>query len=80
MPSKAKPDRMRTEHFPQLDVPCLFLSGTGDAFGRVDELEAATRAIPGAVTHHWLDGGDHGLRRRDADVAAVVKEWVLSLR
>ena len=75
-----KPDRMRTEHFPKLDVPCLFLSGTRDAFGRVDELEAATKAIPGAVTHHWLDGGDHGLRRRDADVAAIVKEWVLSLR
>ena len=75
-----KPDRMRTEHFPQLDVPCLFLSGTRDAFGRVDELEAATKAIPGAVTHHWLDGGDHGLRRRDADVAAIVKEWVFSLR
>src|SRR5438270_6406013 len=74
-----KPDRMRTEHFPQLDVPCLFLSGTRDAFGRVDELEAATKAIPGPVTHVWIDGGDHGLRRRDDEVAAVVRDWVLRL-
>ena len=74
-----KPDRMRIEHFPQLDLPCLFVSGTRDAFAAVDELEAATKAIPGAVTHHWIEGGDHGLKRRDDEVAALVKDWVLSL-
>jgi predicted alpha/beta-hydrolase family hydrolase len=74
-----RPDRLRTEHFGQLHRPCLFLSGTRDAFGRPDELEAATAAIPGPVTHVWLDGGDHGLRRRDEAVAAAVRDWVLSL-
>ena len=71
-----RPEKSRTEHLPRLDVPCLFVSGTKDAFGTVDELEAATATIPGPVTHVWLDGGDHGLRRRDAEVAAVVAEWV----
>jgi hypothetical protein len=74
-----KPEKSRTEHLPNLTVPCLFVSGTKDAFGTVDELEAATAAIPGPVTHVWLDGGDHGLRRRDDDVAAVVRDWVLGL-
>jgi len=74
-----KPEKSRTEHLPQLKVPCLFVSGTKDAFGTVDELEAATATIPGPVTHFWLDGGDHGLRRRDDEVAAIVKDWVLSL-
>jgi uncharacterized protein len=74
-----KPEKSRTEHLPNLKVPCLFLSGTKDAFGSVDELEAATAAIPGSVTHVWLDGGDHGLRRRDDEVAAIVRDWVLSL-
>jgi predicted alpha/beta-hydrolase family hydrolase len=74
-----RPDRLRTEHFGLLHRPCLFLSGTRDAFGRPDELEAATAAIPGPVTHVWLDGGDHGLRRRDDAVAAAVRDWVLSL-
>jgi hypothetical protein len=74
-----KPEKSRTEHLPNLKVPCLFLSGTKDAFGTVDELEAATATIPGPVTHVWLDGGDHGLRRRDDAVAEIVRDWVLSL-
>jgi hypothetical protein len=74
-----KPEKSRTEHLPALKVPCLFVSGTKDAFGTVDELEDATAAIPGPVTHVWLDGGDHGLRRKDDEVAAAVRDWVLGL-
>lgn len=73
------PEKSRTEHLPQLPVPCLFVSGTRDAFGTVDELEAATALVAGPVTQVWLDGGDHGLRRRDGEVAATVRDWVLSL-
>jgi hypothetical protein len=74
-----KPDTLRTEHFGSLDMHCLFVSGTRDAFGSPDELELATARIPGPVTHVWLDGGDHGLRGRDAQVAAAVKDWVTTL-
>lgn len=73
-----RPDRLRVEHFPDLRVPCLFVSGTRDAFGTPAELEAATAAIPAPVTHVWLDGGDHGLRRRDAAVADAVAAWLRS--
>jgi predicted alpha/beta-hydrolase family hydrolase len=71
-----RPDRMRTEHFTQLSVPCLFVSGTRDAFAAPAELEEAAAAIPGPVTHVWLEGGDHGLRGRDAEVASVVAGFV----
>jgi len=71
-----KPDRPRTEHLGSLDIPCLFVSGTRDAFGTPDELEAATASIPGPVTHVWIEGGDHGLRRRDDQVAAAVASWL----
>ena len=74
-----RPERARTEHFDRLSVPCLFVSGTRDAFGTVDELEAATALIPGPVTIVWLEGGDHGLRRRDAEVATAVRDWVVAL-
>jgi predicted alpha/beta-hydrolase family hydrolase len=70
-----KPQQLRVEHFPQLTVPCLFVSGTRDAFGRPEELEKETAAIPGPVTHCWIEGGDHGLRRKDAEVARLVSEW-----
>lgn len=75
-----KPDKLRTEHFPALHVPCLFVSGTKDTFGTPDELEAATTAIPGDVTHVWIEGGDHGLRRKDAAVVDAVVEWLRKAR
>lgn len=74
-----RPERLRTEHFPSLDLPCLFVSGTRDTFGTPDELEAATAAIPGPVTHAWIEGGDHGLRRKDAAVAQIVRDFVAEI-
>ena len=71
-----RPDRLRTGHLPDLDVPCLFVSGTRDAFGTPDELLAATAAIPGPVHHHWVEGGRHELRGADDEVAAAVSAWV----
>ncbi|MDQ1403793.1 MAG: uncharacterized protein QOG03_2109, partial [Actinomycetota bacterium] len=74
-----RPDRLRVEHFPGLSVPCLFVSGTRDAFGSRAELEAATQAIAGPGTHVWIEGGDHGLRKKDPEVAAAVSDWARSL-
>jgi len=74
-----KPDRPRTGHLGSLEVPCLFVSGTRDAFGSPQELEAATAAIAGPVTHVWIEGGDHSLRRKDEQVAEVVRSWVTDL-
>jgi predicted alpha/beta-hydrolase family hydrolase len=76
-----RPDRLRNEHFPQLSVPCLFVSGTRDAFASPEELEAATAAIPGSpgsVRHVWIEGKDHALRGTDREVAQVVLDWVTS--
>jgi predicted alpha/beta-hydrolase family hydrolase len=74
-----RPDSLRTDHFPQLTVPCLFVSGTRDAFGRPEELEAATAAIPGAVTHHWVEGKDHALRGVDGLISDLALKWLASL-
>lgn len=71
-----RPEKMRTGHFPNLTVPCLFVSGTRDAFGSPEEMEAATATIPGAVTHVWVDGKDHAMRNADAAVAAAVATWL----
>jgi predicted alpha/beta-hydrolase family hydrolase len=70
------PEKSRVEHLGSITVPCMFVSGTRDAFGTPDELESATAAITGPVTHVWLEGGDHGLRRRDAEVASIVASWL----
>jgi len=70
------PEKARTEHLGSIDVPCLFVSGTRDAFGTREELESATRAIRGSVTHFWIEGADHGLRGRDSEVAKAVASWL----
>lgn len=73
------PDRLRVEHFPRLEVPCLFVSGTRDAFGSPEALERWTATIPGPVTHHWIHGAGHDLKGADEVVAVVVAKWIRSL-
>ncbi|HEX2851420.1 MAG TPA: alpha/beta family hydrolase [Acidimicrobiales bacterium] len=75
-----RPDQPRTAHLPRIGVPCLFVSGTRDAFATPAELEAATATIPGPVTRVWVEGGDHGLRHKDAEVARAVAEWLGNVR
>jgi uncharacterized protein len=74
-----KPERLRVEHFPALDVPCLFVSGTRDPFGTPDEFDREVAAIPGPVTFHWIEGGRHDVKDRDDEIVAVVGEWLRSL-
>jgi predicted alpha/beta-hydrolase family hydrolase len=80
-----KPDALRVDHFPALDLPCLFVSGTKDPFGSPAELEAHTAAIPGPVTHVWIEGAGHEVKdlksdRRQTRVIEAVAGWVTSLR
>jgi predicted alpha/beta-hydrolase family hydrolase len=79
-PGRPEKQPERTAHFPRLDLPCLFVSGTRDAFGTPAELEEATQAIPGPVTHVWVEGSDHSLRGRSVPVVTGVKVWVPLLR
>jgi uncharacterized protein len=79
-------EQLRVEHFPRIRVPCLFVSGTRDAFGTPDELQRHTREIKGSVRWHWIDTGDHGFKPLKAsgltteevltDVADDVVEFV----
>ena len=71
-----KPEKLRDDHFPELDVPCLFISGTKDPFGSPDELEARTQTIPGPVTYTWIDGKRHDLRGADDQIAETVVSWL----
>src|SRR4051794_38817645 len=80
-----KPDALRVDHFPALDLPCLFVSGTKDPFGSPAELESHTAAIPGPVTHVWIEGAGHEVKDLKADprqrrVIDAVAGWLKSLR
>ena len=75
-----KPDKLRIEHFPNLTVPCLFVSGTRDSFGTPDELERHTAAIPGPVEHVWIEGKGHDPKGVDEVIAGAVSRWVAALK
>jgi predicted alpha/beta-hydrolase family hydrolase len=73
-----RPDRLRTAHFPDLRLPCLFVSGRRDAFGAPAELQREAEAIPGPVTLDFVDG-DHSLRKQNPEVADIVASWLTAL-
>jgi predicted alpha/beta-hydrolase family hydrolase len=67
-----KPDRLRTQHFPDLRVPAVFVHGTVDPFGTEAELRAALPLIPAPTRLITIDGAGHDLKRGRFDLAPVV--------
>src|ERR1700678_458512 len=41
-----KPGELRTAHFSRLQIPALFVHGTRDGFGSIEELTSALKLIP----------------------------------
>ena len=74
-----KPEHLRIEHLPDIEVPCLFISGTRDPFGSPDELERWTATIPAPVDHHWIEGGRHDLKGADDEIAERIATFVQSI-
>lgn len=56
-----KPEQLRVEHWPDIDVPVLFLQGTRDTFGGPDEVADHVASLGGRGTVHAVEGGDHSL-------------------
>ncbi|MCB7135286.1 alpha/beta hydrolase family protein [Cellulosimicrobium marinum] len=73
-----RPDRLRVDHFPQLRVPALFVSGRTDPFATPDELAEHTAAVPGPVTRVELTGA-HDLRNQDGAVCEALLAWLATL-
>lgn len=74
-----KPDNLRTEHLPHVNVPTLCISGTKDTFGTPEELTKAFSVIERFVTWYWVDNGRHELAGRDDEVAGIIREWIAAV-
>jgi predicted alpha/beta-hydrolase family hydrolase len=72
----AKPENLRTEHLPDLNVPALFVSGDRDPFGTPDELAEALTLVGGPVTSVTVPGARHELKGCDELVARTVRKWL----
>ena len=75
----------RDLHFPDIECPTLFCSGTRDTFAEPHELRQAAGKAPHADVH-LLDGADHGFsvlkssgrRRQDVwdDATSALLAWL----
>lgn len=56
-----KPEQLRTKHFPKLLTPLLFIHGTRDPLGLIDEMEEAVKLIPAKKLLVPIEGQGHDL-------------------
>jgi predicted alpha/beta-hydrolase family hydrolase len=57
-----KPEKIRDDHFGDLRVPALFLSGDRDPLCDLARLRRSLRRYAGDATLHVIAGGDHSFR------------------
>src|SRR6476646_4961523 len=67
-----KPESQRTAHFPKLQTPCLFVHGTKDPFGSIEEIRNAVGLIPGPKELSIIERAGHELARGKFDVLTRV--------
>ncbi|MGH9533087.1 MAG: alpha/beta hydrolase family protein [Terriglobales bacterium] len=74
-----RPEQLRTAHLPQLKAPALFVHGTKDPFGAIEEMQAALKLISGATSLVVVDGVGHdlGYGRKQASSASNLPQTVL---
>jgi len=72
-----KPEQLRTQHLPALKTPAMFVHGTRDPFGSIEEMTEALKLIPARHKLIVVEGVGHdlgfkGKSRRDELAPEVV--------
>jgi hypothetical protein len=73
-----KPEQLRTQHFPQLRNPSLFVHGTRDPFGSIEELTGALRLIRAKTELMTIEGAGHDLGFKGKSRAEDILPRILS--
>lgn len=77
-----KPDRLRIDQFPDIDVPMLFFQGTRDALARMDLFDQHIRSLPRADVEilegatHAPKGGGWTPETTAERLASVTTSWI----
>lgn len=56
-----RPDQPRIQHLNQLQIPVMFVHGTHDPFGSIEEIEAAMKLVPSKTRLLTVDRAGHDL-------------------
>lgn len=73
-----KPEQLRTAHFPRLQTRALFVHGTRDPFGSIEEMKSALALIPAETRLLPIEGAGHELlaKKNREDVVTTVAAQV----
>ena len=71
-----KPEQLRTQHLAKLQTPALFVHGTRDPFGSIEEMAAALKLIPAKTALLRVEGAGHDVgfkgKARNDDLPTIV--------
>jgi len=73
-----KPAQLRVQHLPKLHVPALFVHGTRDPFGSIDEMELALKLIPAKTELRSVEAAGHDLGCKGKSVRGQLPGEVLA--
>lgn len=73
-----RPEQQRTQHLPDLRTPALFVSGTRDPFGTIEELQRALKMIPAKTKLMTIEGAGHDLGFKGKGKKEELPEKILS--
>jgi len=73
-----RPEQQRTQHLPDLRTPTLFVHGTRDPFGTIEELRQAMKMIPAKTKLLPIDGAGHDLGFKGKTLRKELPEEVRS--
>jgi predicted alpha/beta-hydrolase family hydrolase len=76
-----RPAELRTAHLPSLRTTALFVNGTRDGFGSIEEMTAALKLIPARGRLLAIDGAGHELMtaRNRADLPKMITEAFMEI-
>ncbi len=74
-----KPAQLRTAHFSKLHTHAVFVHGSRDPFGSLEEMQIALRLIPAAIELLAIEGAGHDLGRNHEAVVQRALAAVLKL-
>jgi predicted alpha/beta-hydrolase family hydrolase len=70
-----KPDQLRTAHLANIQTPTLFVHGTRDPFGSIDEMHSAIKLVNARTDLVPVQGAGHDLKGAAALIASAFRDF-----
>lgn len=70
-----KREQKRTGFFPELRAPVLFVHGTADPFGSIEEMREAMALLPGPGDLFVVEGAGHDLKRAAETMPEIIARF-----